>query len=139
MEKKSFFSKISSWLHSTEMFARPSKKLPGTWKLFEYYRDLEDELLHITKEKLTDAQEELTINFTEDGNFIINSDLSVSLIKEIENGEWSISKNFVTIIHPKDFRRNVEFQFAFEKENLKLLKKDRLGNIEFFGFFRNTN
>ena len=30
---------------------------------------------------------------------------------------------------------SVEFQFAIEKEQLKLLKKDEKGSIEFFGFF----
>ncbi len=121
------------------MFARPSKQLPGKWQLFEYYIDLEDDLKHITESQLKDANENWTIEFSNEESYVQQSQLPVSLISNIENGTWSISKNYITLIHPNNFRNNVEFQFAIEKGILKLLKKDAFGKIEFFGFFRDQD
>lgn len=136
MKLNSLFSKILNWLQSTEMFARPSKQLPGKWQLFEYYFEPEKELDHITEEQLKAENQSWDIEFAEDEKYFHKSNLSVSLISTIENGTWSISKNFITLIHPQEFRNNVEFQFAIEKGDLKILKKDEFGKIEFFGFFR---
>lgn len=136
MKLNSFFSKIFGWLQSTEMFARPRKQLSGKWQLFEYYFETEKELNHISEELLKTKKQQWNIEFIEDDKYFQNSNLSIPLISTIENGDWSISKNFITLIHPKNFRKNIEFQFAVEKGNLKLLKKDGLGKIEFFGFFR---
>ena len=121
---------------STEMFARPSKQLPGKWQLFEYYVDRGDDLLNFKEEELKKSKENWSIEFSDNEKFIQNGNVSVELIAGIENGIWSISRNYVTIIHPNDFRKNVEFQFAIAKKQLKLLKKDPFGKIEFFGFFR---
>jgi Lipocalin-like domain len=139
MEKKSVLIWIVQWLKTTEMFARPSKLLPGKWQLFEYYFDSEKELNHITEQQLNAAKESWIIEFTEEENYIQQSQLSLSLISKIENGTWSISRNYVTLIHPDNFRNNIEFQFAIEKGILKLLKKNAFGKIEFFGFFKNQN
>jgi len=139
MELKSVFITIFQWLKTTEMFARPSKQLPGKWQLFEYYFDSEKELHHITEHELKAVNESWIIEFTEEENYIQKSKLQVSLISNIENGSWSISKNYVTLIHPKNFRNNIEFQFAISKGILKLLKKDAFGKFEFFGFFKNSN
>ena len=136
MQKKTIFSTFSNWISNTEMFVRPSKKIPGKWQMFEYYIETETELKHFTKEELKKKKQHWNIEFTKDGKYFQNLNLSVLLISGIENGTWSISKNFITLIHPQDFRKNVEFQFAIEKGNLKLLKKDEFGKIEFFGFFR---
>ncbi len=136
MQKKTIYSTILNWLNKTEMFVRPSKKLPGKWQMFEYYFEPEKELKHITEEKLNENKQHWDIEFTEDEKYFHNSNLSVLLISGIENGTWSISKNFITLIHPHNYRNNVEFQFAIEKGNLKLLKKDEFGKIDFFGFFR---
>ncbi len=136
MKLNSFFSKISKWLQSTEMFARSGKQLTGKWQLFEYYFESEKKLNHISEELLKTKKQQWNIGFIEDEKYFQNSNLSIPLISAIEDGTWSISKNFITLIHPKKFRKNIEFQFAIEKGNLKLLKKDGLGKIEFFGFFR---
>ena len=136
MKVESTFSKFSGWLMSTEMFARPSKQLPGKWQLFEYYVDRGEDLLNFKEEELKKIKENWSIEFSENEQFIQNGNVSVELIAGIENGIWSISRNYVTIIHPNDFRKNVEFQFAIVKKQLKLLKKDAFGKIEFFGFFR---
>ena len=137
MNRTSIIDKISNLLQSTEMFVRPSKKLPGKWQLYEYYIDEAKELKHVKSEQLTSEKQNWNIEFTtEREKYIHNSNLSVPLISKIENGLWSISKNFITIIHPQDFRKNIKFQFAIEKGDLKLLKKDEFGKIEFFGFFK---
>jgi len=136
MNKTTFFSKINSLLQSTEMFAQPSKKIPGKWQLFEYYIDGAKDLKHINSKQLTSEKQNWNIEFTENKQYLHNSNLTIPLIYNIENGSWNISKNFITLINPRDFIKNVEFQFAIEKGNLKLLKKDEFGKIEFFGFFR---
>jgi hypothetical protein len=118
------------------MFARPSKRLPGKWQLYEYYIDDTKELIHVNSEQLKSEKQNWNIEFNENKQYLHNSNLTIPLIINIENGSWDISKNFITIIHLQDFRKNVEFQFAFEKGNLKLLKKDNSGKIEFFGFFK---
>lgn len=137
MEKESVFNALLSWLKSSEMFARPSKQLPGKWNLFEYYYDSGEELLHFDDTKLKARNEFWNIAFNEN-NFSHQCDLPNPLVSSIENGSWSAYRNYLTLIHPADFRNNVEFQFAIEKGNLKLLKKNALGKIEFFGFFRKT-
>lgn len=136
MKVKTAFTRIFDWLMSTEMFARPSKQLPGKWELFEYYVDVEEDLLNFKEEELLRKKEKWMIEFADREKFLQQGNLSVGLISAIENGVWSISRNFVTIINPTDFRKNVEFQFAIQKKQLKLLKKDDFGKIEFFGFFR---
>lgn len=123
-------------MQSSEIFARPSKQITGKWQLFEYYFEQGKELHHITGDQLKAGKQHWNIEFAEEEKYLHNSNLSVSLISAIDNGVWSISRNFVTLINPHDFRNNVEFQFAIEKGDLKLLKKDKLGNIEFFGFFK---
>lgn len=134
MAKKSLFSKIGSVLQDTEMFERPRKKIPGKWKLYEYFVEEEAGLLHKQLDDLEKTNEFFDIEFLE-GNFTLQSSISASLIPASKNGKWSVAKNFITLIDQQNFRDNIEFQFAFEKGDLKLLKKDVNGKIEFFGFF----
>jgi len=129
------FSSVFSWLKSTEMFARPSKQLPGKWELFEYYIEEGDELRHFTEDQLKGGKVFWNINFNEDENYTHKSNLPVSLVTEMKDGKWNISKNYVTLLSPENFRNSIEFQFAIEKGTLKFLKKDAFGRIEFFGFF----
>ena len=136
MAEKTVFSNFMNWLGTTEMFARPSKQLPGKWQLFEYYIDSDHELLNFKEESLKNTKMSMTIEFNENGKFVRDSNLPIIIIQNIEAGEWNISRNYVRLIHPTNFRNNVEFQFAFERGNLKLLKKDALGMIEFFGSFK---
>lgn len=120
----------------TEMFERPSKKIPGKWRLYEYYLDGDRELLHFEEAALKENRQGFEIEFEAEGKFLQEVTVPVEILENLENGTWSISRNFITLLHPENFRNNIEFQFAFEKGNLKLLKKDKLGKIEFFGFFR---
>ena len=135
MASISFLSKLKTWILSTELFERPSKLIVGKWQLYEYFIDDAEELQHITSDQLKKENSMLVISVLEDHNYIIASSLPVPLIQKIVDGKWRTARNFVTFQHPEEFRNNVEFQFAFEKGNLKLLKKDSFGNIEFFGFF----
>ncbi len=129
-------SKIGVWLKSTELFMRPSKKIPGKWSLYEYYVDSKNELLHYTSDKLKENNQSFTIIFLPDKTFSRTASLPISCIQNIEKGEWSISRNFITLIDKENFRNNVEFQFAFEKGNLKLLKRNKFGMLDFFGFLK---
>lgn len=136
MSIKTFFSKLGDCLQQTEMFGQPRKNIPGKWQLFEYYFETGNELFHFQKEELKVANEMFEMEILASGEFSYSSNLSLTLIRSLKNGEWSVSKNYITFLSPGDFRNNTEFQFAFEKGNLKLLKKDAFGKIEFFGFFR---
>lgn len=138
MTTKIFFSKIGSWLQSTEMFERPRKKLPGEWQLFEYFSDKGEKLIHIQEEQLQENKETCEITFSEN-NFVQKSNFPIPVLHGVTNSKWSVAKNFVILIDESNFRNNLEFQFAFEKGNLKLLKRDAMGKIEFFGFFKKLN
>lgn len=120
------------------MFVRPSKLIPGKWSLYEYYYDSSEGLLHFEDKQLKANNEFLIIEFSED-KFSHQCNLLNPVVSKMENGSWDTSKNYITLIHPSNFRNNVEFQFAIEKGILKLLKKDDLGKIEFFGFFKKEN
>ncbi len=128
------FSSIFSWLKSTEMFARPSKQLPGKWQLYEYYIEKGEDLLNFKQDKLIADNQIWNIEFTSDKTYFHECNLPVWQIGKIKNGNWSISKNFITLISTENEQNNIEFQFSVENENLRLLKKDTLGRIEFFGF-----
>ena len=135
MTAKSFFLKISVWLQSTELFERPSKKLPGKWQLYEYFVDDKEELLHYEKKDLEASKQFFEIEFREQ-NYSRQSNIPIAIIENSKSGKWSVAKNFVTLLDEENFRESTEFQFAFEKGNLKLLKKNAFGKIVFFGFFR---
>ncbi|MFV0265569.1 MAG: hypothetical protein ACK5HT_00375 [Draconibacterium sp.] len=135
MKQHSLFSKFVSWLASPEVFGNVSKSLVGTWFLFEYYMDEREELVHMREFDLQREKQQVVITFFDD-EFEVNAHISVPLVARLKKGRWSVAKNFITFIDPENFRNNVEFQFAFEKGNIKLLKKDERGMIEFFGFFK---
>ena len=135
MKLKSIFSIFIEWLKSPEVFGSKKKLIPGTWHLFEYYEDEGEELLHFDEDALKKDKVLFMLSFLENHEFTVAGNAPVKLLEETTEGKWSVARNFITLINPKDFRNNIEFQFAFEKGNLKLLKKDALGKIEFFGFF----
>lgn len=138
MSIKAFLSKIGVLLQSTEMFEQPRKKIPGKWQLYEYFVDEKDKLTHFQEGDLLKNKEFFEIEFSEK-SFTYSSNLSVSFVRNIKQGKWDVAKNFVTLIDEDNFRNSNKCQFAFEKGRMKLLKKDSIGNIEFFGFFRKLN
>lgn len=133
---KSFFSKLKTCLQNTEMFERPIKKLPGRWELYEYFVEVEDELLHFNKADLLQRKDTFVLDISEDGKYQSEATIGIKVVKKLKCGEWDVAKNFITFLVSDNFRDNPEFQFAFEKGNLKLLKKDSFGKIEFFGFLK---
>ena len=135
MASKFPFKKLKSWFRTNELFLRPSKLIVGKWQLYEYYIDEDEKLKHYEEEELKHQGQRLVVSILQDENVIIANNLPVPVVGRLEDGTWSVSKNFITFIHPNNFRNSVEFQFAFNKGVLKLLKKDEFGNIEFFGFF----
>lgn len=137
MKEGSILSRFTSWLASPEVFGSITKKIPGEWHLYEYYVDLNEDLIHLKQDDLKNNRESLKIQFGEDKVFLLQDNLPLPVFKALHEGTWSVHRNFITLIDPASFRNNIEFQFAFQKDDLKLLKKDASGKIEFFGFFRN--
>ena len=109
MEKNISFTLILNWLKSTEMFARPSKQLPGKWQLEEYYVETGDELRNITESRLKAAKELWNIEFTADKNYLHECNLPVSFISGIKNGNWNTSQNFITLKFSGISNESVEF------------------------------
>ncbi|HYQ56324.1 MAG TPA: hypothetical protein VEP89_03175 [Draconibacterium sp.] len=136
MKLRYIISKIIDWLKSPQVFGSKKKMIPGRWQLFEYYLDLDKELLHFEEPFLKENKVLLVFSFLENHELILAGNPPVELLKNFTEGKWSVARNYITFIEPKNFRNNIEFQYAFEKGNLKLLKKDAMGNIEFFGFFK---
>ena len=126
---------IQSVKDRIEVYKR-DHSLPGSWKLVEYYTEPGDELLNFKEEQIVSDNLHWEITFSEEGEFTLKSNLNISVLEGLESGNWSKSRNFVTLLHPDDFRKNTEFQFAFDKGNLKLLKKDGFGKIIVFAFFK---
>lgn len=136
---QTFFTSVVQWLKSSEMFARPSKQLPGRWRLFEYYSEKSGELVNVKENELKQQDIFWEIEFGENGDFSQQTGSPDGFLENAGASQWSLSKNFITFLHPNDFRKNEEVQFAVEKGTLKLLKKDVSGKIDFFGFFKKLN
>lgn len=133
MKKIISFTPVLNWLKSNEMFVRPSKQVPGKWQLIEYYTETENELRNIKENQLKDEGGFWNLEFTPEKTYSKNSNIPLSLISKLKNGNWNVSKNYITL---NSSGESIEFQFAVEKEILRILKKDNLGKIIFFGFFK---
>ena len=138
MKTTAAFRNLISWLKTTELFFNPDRFLPGRWVLYEYYSEPGKELIHVQEKELLEEKQTWTIEFTSDKKFDCKTNLPVHFISGITTGIWKRSKNFISFIDSLNPTHTLEFQFAFEKENLKLLKKDAQGKIEIFGFLRKS-
>jgi hypothetical protein len=136
MKRNSRFYRIVRWLGNTELFFRPSRQIPGRWELYEYYSEPAGELLHVKEDQLKRENQFWKLNFGSGGNFSQQTNLPVPFLKGMEYCKWSTSKGFVFLRHPETCHQAEAFRFAVEKGILKLLKKDKSGRIEIFGFFR---
>jgi hypothetical protein len=137
MKTTPVFQRFFSWLMTTELFLNPAKLLSGKWILYELYTEPADKLIHKAEDQINTENLFCEIEFTEDRFLMLKSNLTIPSLPNTLKGTWTRSKNFLKIgISDQDQPRMLEFQFAVEKENLKLLKKNRNGKIEVFGFFR---
>jgi hypothetical protein len=136
MRIKPVYSEFIKWLKSTEMFARPAREVPGRWQLFEYYTEPGNELVHVNEDQLKDENLAWEIEFGPGGKFSQKTNREIPFLHAGDVYRWSIAKNYITLLHPSDFRQNEEFQFAIDRGILKLLKKSSTGKIELFGFFK---
>lgn len=130
---------LLQWLSSTEMFARPAKQLPGSWSLFEFYTEQEGELMNLKEDTMKKAGYHCEITFEGQGSLHHKMNLPVQLFDKAGHGCWYTSRNFIVLSPSESTGLKEEFQFAFENDNLKILKKDTHGRIHFFGFFRRLN
>ena len=138
MENKISFKKIQSWLKTGELFARPSKMLPGKWQLFEYYYESGADLINIKEAELQLSKNTMLIEFYMDNVLTINENLKIEIFRNFNKGNWFRKRNFVTFTNNEKQEKYLTFQFDASSEQLKLLKKDVRGRIDFFGFFRRT-
>lgn len=139
MERTSFFSAVYKWVASTEMFARPSKQLPGKWLLFEYYTEQNTQLINYKEDQLKSMKRFWELVFETDGKLVQDSNIPIEFLKEAGPVKWQTSRNFLILKGLNDPESSVEFQFAISNGVLKLLRKHVDGKIEFFGFFRKSS
>ena len=133
--KKGFHINFYNWLKSTEMFARPSKQVPGIWQLTEYYTETHDELLNFSTQQVKEENRNWKIEFLDNKKYAHQCNLTLALLSKLQDGNWEISGNYITLKTGNTDASMIKFQFAVEKGQLRLLKKDGKGKIEFFGFF----
>lgn len=136
MKKTPVFTAFTKWLYSTEMFARPSRQLPGKWRLFECYSEPGEQLVNLKEADLEQAGYYWNIDIKEFGKLIQERSLPVKFLTDASECNWKTARNFLKLVHKKSPGIVEEFQFAISKGNLKLLQKDFDGKIIFFGFFR---
>lgn len=136
MENKISFKKIQNWLKTGELFARPSKMLPGKWQLFEYYYESGADLINIKEAELQLSKNTMLIEFYMDNVLTINENLKIEIFRNFKKGNWFRKRNFVTFTNNEKQEKYLTFQFDAGSEQLKLLKKDKKGRIDFFGFFK---
>lgn len=132
---ESFISLLNRWFNLSDIFYDPDKKLIGSWQLFEFYTEPEDNLLHFTQRRLKEENLFMEIEFTENGHFHFHSNMPLPGLIHTPDLEWSRSRNFITVRNSGNPENGIEFQFAFQKNHLRLLNKDVAGRIIFFGFF----
>jgi len=83
--KNKIFSAILNWLQSTEMFARPSKQIPGKWQLFEYYVENGSDLQNINEARLKEVKEFWDIEFSVENKYYHQCNLPIWQISKVDN------------------------------------------------------
>lgn len=138
MDTNRFPSFLKSLLYSIWDFVDIPGRIFGKWYLYEYYTEPDKNVQHFTEETLKEKGQYCIIEFSPDKTFNFHTNLSISLFRNNRLNRWSKQKNFLTLIQSENSSENVEFQFAVDRKMLKMLKKDNLGRILFFGFFRKS-
>lgn len=135
MFKSIDYKKLINWLKSGEVFARPSKQLPGKWQLFEFYFETETELVNLKETDLKAQKISMILDLVNDKSFLIVGKLNIQVFNDFEKGTWHHERNFLTLAGNQKSGSTLKFQFDANRQQLKLLKKDGKGKIVFFGFF----
>lgn len=136
MGTKSLIKRIAEWSHLFAGFESNEERIVGKWQLYEYYVDTADGLKNYKEEELVASKIMLVLSLLESGEILLGGKFPVANFCNIEEGKWRISRNYITFFSHNNSLEAVEFQFAFEKGNLKLLNKNKEGEIRFFGFFK---
>ena len=140
MSGKTIITKLISALQSTEFFARPLKQLTtGSWELYEYYTEEKGELIHTNKNQMKEGNIFCEMVFSPDSTFLQKVNIPVDLLMHKKFRCWNRRRNFIELGCTENDRDNLKFQFAVNKQTLKLLNKNTKGEILFFGFFRKKN
>lgn len=135
MNQTSLFRSLLSWVNKKYIYINPSFQLPGKWRLFEYYSEPGGSLVNVKEEQIKKEDQYLEIGFRREGKLEWVANLPVQFLDGASSYTWRSSRNFIILFQADDSRKKVKLQFAIVKEELKLLKKNQDGRIEFFGFF----
>lgn len=126
---------LTEWLN--DELLSPEKKLSGEWYLFEYYTERGDELVHVEEKEIQKEKIFMTLDFGDSGELKWTSNINLSVLElETENLTWERKRNFLFISEEHQSEEKIHFQYAVEKDILKLLSKTETGKINFFGFFK---
>lgn len=138
MNGKKLVGNLIGWLKTTEMFYNPKEHLTGKWDMYEYFTEVEGELMHIQEKDLKDKKHQFFLELIPD-TFKASCSLPEHILDIKKEGQWEASRQYITfgLDAPSDQGKST-YQFAIDKGFLKLLKKDSSGKIIFFGFFRQT-
>lgn len=136
MESKSLFKRFAGWSHLFASFERNVERIVGKWELYEYYVDTKNGLINFKEKELISSKVMLVLSILENREILLAGKFPVDRFCDMEEGMWRISRNYITFSNPDSHDESVEFQFAFERGNLKLLNKNSKGEILFFGFFK---
>lgn len=135
MKIVSFFASFLDRLNLRESLIHPDKKIAGKWQLYEYYTESNNQLFHFNRSQIKQDGKRMVIEFTEEGEFTVHANLELPVLNEEDDLKWNRQRNFISIYRSGFPDSSTEFQFAFQKDNFKLLNKNTAGEIQFFGFF----
>ena len=138
MKRTSVFAALIQWITSAGLSFRPSRQIPGKWKLYEYYTEKDNELINLKEEQIVKCRQYWELYFETNGQLEQKTNLPVVFLSKAKRVKWHTSRNYIKLMDADERDQKVDFQYAVAGENLKLLKKDEKGRIEFFGFFRKT-
>ncbi len=79
------------------------------------------------------------MDFSPDNTFSQKVNIPVELLTHKKFWYWNRMRNFIELGYNENDSDYVKFQFAVNKQTLKLLNKNTKGEILFFGFFRKKN
>ena len=68
-----------------------------------------------------------------------SSNLGIQVIDMLIPEKWKRSRNYVIFMGEGGRQKSMKYQFAVKNDQLKLLKKNKKGEIEIFAFFERDN